>query len=171
MFSHYYVFRLPDDVWLVDLDANRISGPSNAERDSCNFVPALPEPEASVLRNHLKQVDNLVAWNLPQSTAADSKGLSGKKLNVCKSDYYYYLLYHHVCVHIVGPVINHVVCLAFSSTTQNAQLELLSYTVYTALLSPSPNKCIQLTPQLLFWKPAYSRGTYEWEMCICVFAI
>lgn len=48
--------RLPEDVWLVDLDANRISGPSNAERDSCNFVPALPEPEASVLRNHLKQV-------------------------------------------------------------------------------------------------------------------
>ncbi|CAL8079643.1 unnamed protein product [Orchesella dallaii] len=49
-------FRLPEDVWLVDLDANRISGPSNAERDSCNFVPALPEPEASVLRNHLKQL-------------------------------------------------------------------------------------------------------------------
>ena len=48
--------RLPEDVWLVDLDANRISGPTNAERDSCDFVPALPEPEASVLRNHLKQV-------------------------------------------------------------------------------------------------------------------
>ena len=48
--------RLPDDVWLVDLDSNKITGPTTAERDSCDFVPALPEPEASVLRNHLKQV-------------------------------------------------------------------------------------------------------------------
>jgi len=48
--------RLPDDVWLVDLDSNRISGPTTAERDSCDFVPALPETEAAVLRTHLKHV-------------------------------------------------------------------------------------------------------------------
>lgn len=48
--------RLPDDIWLVDLDANKISGPKSVERDSCDFIPALPEPEISVLRNHLKQV-------------------------------------------------------------------------------------------------------------------
>ncbi|XP_021954472.1 MAP kinase-activating death domain protein isoform X3 [Folsomia candida] len=48
-------FRLPEDIWLVDLDANKISGPKSVERDSCDFIPALPEPECSVLRNHLKQ--------------------------------------------------------------------------------------------------------------------
>ncbi len=62
------MLRLPDDVWLVDLDANRITGPSTAERDSCDFVPALPEPEASVLRNHLKQVDLNLASPLTQNT-------------------------------------------------------------------------------------------------------
>ncbi|KAG8235676.1 hypothetical protein J437_LFUL015734, partial [Ladona fulva] len=43
-------FRLPDDVWLVDLDSNKITMPSNAEE-----IPPLPEPEGSILKNHLKQ--------------------------------------------------------------------------------------------------------------------
>ncbi|XP_054153734.1 MAP kinase-activating death domain protein-like isoform X2 [Oppia nitens] len=43
-------FRLPDDVWLVDLDANKIVKPSAVED-----IPPLPEPEATVLKNHLKQ--------------------------------------------------------------------------------------------------------------------
>ncbi|XP_033910096.3 MAP kinase-activating death domain protein-like isoform X27 [Acipenser ruthenus] len=43
-------FRMPDDVWLVDLDTNKVTVPSNAE-----FLPVFPEPEASELKKHLKQ--------------------------------------------------------------------------------------------------------------------
>lgn len=43
-----WIFRLPDDVWLVDLDSNKlISGYE---------IPPLPEPEGTILKNHLKQV-------------------------------------------------------------------------------------------------------------------
>jgi hypothetical protein len=40
-------FRLPDDVWLVDLDSNKLT--------SAQEIPALPEPEGTILKNHLKQ--------------------------------------------------------------------------------------------------------------------
>ncbi|XP_042616183.1 MAP kinase-activating death domain protein-like isoform X31 [Cyprinus carpio] len=43
-------FKVPDDVWLVDLDCNKVIVPSNAE-----LLPPLPEPEASELKKHLKQ--------------------------------------------------------------------------------------------------------------------
>ncbi|XP_074005992.1 MAP kinase-activating death domain protein isoform X28 [Numenius arquata] len=43
-------FKMPDDVWLIDLDTNRVIVPTNAEP-----LPALPEPEASELKKHLKQ--------------------------------------------------------------------------------------------------------------------
>nr|XP_021333558.1 MAP kinase-activating death domain protein isoform X8 [Danio rerio] len=44
-------FKMPDDVWLVDLDCNKVIVPSNAE-----LLPPLPEPEASELKKHLKQL-------------------------------------------------------------------------------------------------------------------
>ncbi|NXJ78311.1 MADD protein, partial [Trogon melanurus] len=43
-------FKMPDDVWLIDLDTNRVIVPTNAES-----LPSLPEPEASELKKHLKQ--------------------------------------------------------------------------------------------------------------------
>ncbi|XP_059831332.1 MAP kinase-activating death domain protein isoform X5 [Hypanus sabinus] len=43
-------FKMPDDVWLVDLDANKVIAPTNAE-----LLPLMPEPEASELKKHLKQ--------------------------------------------------------------------------------------------------------------------
>ncbi|XP_050969609.1 MAP kinase-activating death domain protein isoform X43 [Labeo rohita] len=43
-------FKMPDDVWLVDLDCNKVIVPTNAE-----LLPPLPEPEASELKKHLKQ--------------------------------------------------------------------------------------------------------------------
>nr|XP_027314628.1 MAP kinase-activating death domain protein isoform X30 [Anas platyrhynchos] len=43
-------FKMPDDVWLIDLDTNKVIVPTNAES-----LPALPEPEASELKKHLKQ--------------------------------------------------------------------------------------------------------------------
>nr|XP_023015235.1 MAP kinase-activating death domain protein [Leptinotarsa decemlineata] len=45
-------FKLPDDVWLVDLDSNKLVCPYE--------IPALPEPEGTILKNHLKQaISNL----------------------------------------------------------------------------------------------------------------
>ncbi|XP_058439834.1 MAP kinase-activating death domain protein isoform X22 [Marmota monax] len=43
-------FKMPDDVWLVDLDSNRVIAPTNAE-----LLPILPEPESLELKKHLKQ--------------------------------------------------------------------------------------------------------------------
>ncbi|KAM8807544.1 MAP kinase-activating death domain protein isoform 3-T3 [Eudromia elegans] len=43
-------FKMPDDVWLIDLDSNKVIVPTNAES-----LPSLPEPEASELKKHLKQ--------------------------------------------------------------------------------------------------------------------
>ncbi|KAM4845533.1 MAP kinase-activating death domain protein isoform 10-T10 [Thomomys bottae] len=43
-------FKMPDDVWLVDLDSNRVIAPTNAE-----MLPVLPEPESLELKKHLKQ--------------------------------------------------------------------------------------------------------------------
>nr|XP_033784548.1 MAP kinase-activating death domain protein isoform X7 [Geotrypetes seraphini] len=43
-------FKIPDDVWLVDLDTNKVIVPSNAE-----LLPLLPEPEVLELKKHLKQ--------------------------------------------------------------------------------------------------------------------
>ncbi|XP_057408671.1 MAP kinase-activating death domain protein isoform X28 [Balaenoptera acutorostrata] len=43
-------FKMPDDVWLVDLDSSRVIAPTNAE-----LLPILPEPESLELKKHLKQ--------------------------------------------------------------------------------------------------------------------
>uniref|UniRef100_A0A672JE11 MAP kinase-activating death domain protein n=1 Tax=Salarias fasciatus TaxID=181472 RepID=A0A672JE11_SALFA len=43
-------FKMPDDVWLVDLDSSKVIAPTNAE-----ILPPLPEPEAIELKKHLKQ--------------------------------------------------------------------------------------------------------------------
>lgn len=45
-------YRLPDDIWLVDLDSNKLTPPSGCNEE----IPALPEPEGTILKNHLKQV-------------------------------------------------------------------------------------------------------------------
>ncbi|KAL4225762.1 hypothetical protein ACF0H5_016451 [Mactra antiquata] len=45
-------FTFPEDVWLVDLDSNKITSPSGGGN---NELPPMPEPEGSVLKNHLKQ--------------------------------------------------------------------------------------------------------------------
>lgn len=43
-------FKLPDDVWLIDLDANKLIKPTGVDD-----LPPLPEPDGTILRNHLKQ--------------------------------------------------------------------------------------------------------------------
>lgn len=54
MYKHF-INRLPDDIWLVDLDATKLTGPTGNDQD----LPPLPEPESSALKNHLKQVFSL----------------------------------------------------------------------------------------------------------------
>ncbi|XP_059387313.1 MAP kinase-activating death domain protein-like isoform X27 [Carassius carassius] len=70
-------FKMPDDVWLVDLDCNKVIAPSNAE-----FLPPLPEPEASELKKHLKQcLVRLTVITQKQIFASDSKALASMSLN------------------------------------------------------------------------------------------
>ncbi|XP_061705886.1 MAP kinase-activating death domain protein isoform X1 [Cydia pomonella] len=52
-------FRLPDDIWLVDLDATKLCAPSGNDHE----LPPLPEPEGSVLKSHLKQAMHLMDNN------------------------------------------------------------------------------------------------------------
>ena len=46
--------RVPDDVWMVDLDSATVTPPSNPHAD--NTIPPLPEQEGKVLKVQLKQV-------------------------------------------------------------------------------------------------------------------
>uniref|UniRef100_A0A8C7GXC3 MAP kinase-activating death domain protein n=1 Tax=Oncorhynchus kisutch TaxID=8019 RepID=A0A8C7GXC3_ONCKI len=63
-------FKMPDDVWLVDLDCNKVKAPTNAEH-----LPLLPEPESTELKKHLKQV-NIACRNIPDSTIFSGRSLS-----------------------------------------------------------------------------------------------
>ena len=47
-----FLFRLPEDVWLVDLDSGKLVPSMKYEE-----VPKFSEPECGILRNHLKQVN------------------------------------------------------------------------------------------------------------------
>ncbi|XP_055572935.1 MAP kinase-activating death domain protein isoform X18 [Falco biarmicus] len=70
-------FKMPDDVWLIDLDTNRVIVPTNAES-----LPALPEPEASELKKHLKQcLVSMTAITQKQLLTPDKKALASMSLN------------------------------------------------------------------------------------------
>ncbi|XP_059578820.1 MAP kinase-activating death domain protein isoform X2 [Alligator mississippiensis] len=70
-------FKMPDDVWLVDLDTNKVIVPTNAE-----LLPILPEPEASELKKHLKQcLVSMTAITQQQLLTPDNKALASMSLN------------------------------------------------------------------------------------------
>ncbi|KAB5525928.1 hypothetical protein PHYPO_G00145850 [Pangasianodon hypophthalmus] len=70
-------FKMPDDVWLVDLDCNKVIAPNNAE-----ILPPLPEPEATELKKHLKQcLVRLTVITQKQIFASDTKALASMSLN------------------------------------------------------------------------------------------
>ncbi|XP_067413809.1 MAP kinase-activating death domain protein [Emydura macquarii macquarii] len=70
-------FKMPDDVWLVDLDTNKVIAPTNAES-----LPVLPEPEALELKKHLKQcLVSMTAITQQQLLTPDNKALASMSLN------------------------------------------------------------------------------------------
>ncbi|XP_074961503.1 MAP kinase-activating death domain protein isoform X3 [Phalacrocorax aristotelis] len=69
-------FKMPDDVWLIDLDTNRVIIPTNAES-----LPALPEPEASELKKHLKQCLVSMTTITQKQLLAPDKALASMSLN------------------------------------------------------------------------------------------
>ncbi|XP_060619277.2 MAP kinase-activating death domain protein isoform X22 [Anolis sagrei] len=70
-------FKMPDDVWLVDLDTNKVIVPTNAE-----LLPVLPEPEVLELKKHLKQcLVSMTAITQQQLLTPDKKALASMSLN------------------------------------------------------------------------------------------
>ncbi|XP_069575942.1 MAP kinase-activating death domain protein isoform X9 [Brachyistius frenatus] len=73
-------FKIPDDVWLVDLDSSKVIAPTNAE-----ILPPLPEPEALELKKHLKQVMpclvRLTVITQKQIFSSENKALASMSLN------------------------------------------------------------------------------------------
>ncbi|XP_054627056.1 MAP kinase-activating death domain protein isoform X11 [Dunckerocampus dactyliophorus] len=70
-------FKIPDDVWLVDLDSSKVMAPTNAE-----ILPPLPEPEAGELKKHLKQcLLRLTVITQKQIFSCDNKALASMSLN------------------------------------------------------------------------------------------
>ncbi|XP_024151075.1 MAP kinase-activating death domain protein isoform X7 [Oryzias melastigma] len=70
-------FKMPDDVWLVDLDSSKVIVPTNAES-----LPPLPEPEAGELKKHLKQcLVRLTVITQKQIFSSEHKALASMSLN------------------------------------------------------------------------------------------
>uniref|UniRef100_A0A672JCI2 MAP kinase-activating death domain protein n=1 Tax=Salarias fasciatus TaxID=181472 RepID=A0A672JCI2_SALFA len=70
-------FKMPDDVWLVDLDSSKVIAPTNAE-----ILPPLPEPEAIELKKHLKQcLVRLTVITQKQIFSSENKALASMSLN------------------------------------------------------------------------------------------
>ncbi|XP_041795147.1 MAP kinase-activating death domain protein isoform X6 [Chelmon rostratus] len=70
-------FKMPDDVWLVDLDSSKVIAPTSAE-----ILPPLPEPEAGELKKHLKQcLVRLTVITQKQIFSSENKALASMSLN------------------------------------------------------------------------------------------
>ncbi|XP_028298777.1 MAP kinase-activating death domain protein isoform X4 [Gouania willdenowi] len=70
-------FKMPDDLWLVDLDSSKVIAPTNAE-----ILPPLPEPEAAELKKHLKQcLLRLTVITQKQIFSSENKALASMSLH------------------------------------------------------------------------------------------
>ncbi|GAV00192.1 hypothetical protein RvY_11076 [Ramazzottius varieornatus] len=75
---------IPDDVWLVDLDANKMYGPSSGED-----IPPLPEMEGSTLRSHIEQAIRVM--NSDQDSGLNlEEGQPGQKVPAVQEGGYGY---------------------------------------------------------------------------------
>lgn len=50
--------RFPKDVWIVDLDSNKITPPIVVNRE--DTIPPLPKSESIILKNNLKTVNIII---------------------------------------------------------------------------------------------------------------
>jgi hypothetical protein len=50
--------RFPKDVWIIDLDSNKITPPITVNREDA--IPPLPKSESITLKNNLKSVTLLI---------------------------------------------------------------------------------------------------------------
>lgn len=66
-FKFKYNFTLPNDVWIVDLDANKVKKPPNVED-----LPPLPEYEGSILVQNLQKILNSMSILDANNATADS---------------------------------------------------------------------------------------------------
>ena len=61
--KHNKINIIPDDVWMVDLDAATIKPPTNPSTEQT--IPQLPQPEGDILKTNLKQVKSICEyWNI-----------------------------------------------------------------------------------------------------------
>ena len=72
-------FRLPNDVWLIDLDANRVIKPEVADE-----LPPLPEPENTILTNQLKAA--LQIMSNTSSTNSSRQGANQTQQHIFEND-------------------------------------------------------------------------------------
>ncbi|KAG9510561.1 MAP kinase-activating death domain protein [Fragariocoptes setiger] len=59
-FKFKSAFKLPDDVWLVDLDSNKVKQPKGVED-----LPPLPEPDGPILIQNLQKILHSMAGSEP----------------------------------------------------------------------------------------------------------
>ncbi|XP_017488133.1 PREDICTED: MAP kinase-activating death domain protein isoform X4 [Rhagoletis zephyria] len=72
-------FRLPDDIWVVDLDSTKLTPPTGGYDE----IPPLPEPEGTILKNHLKQAMQLMdeaGLGALSSMSASNQAISAQQL-------------------------------------------------------------------------------------------
>ncbi|XP_033150266.1 MAP kinase-activating death domain protein [Drosophila busckii] len=72
-------FRLPDDIWVVDLDSTKLTPPTGGYDE----IPPLPEPEGTILKNHLKQAMQLMdeaGLGALTSMSANNQAVSSQQL-------------------------------------------------------------------------------------------
>lgn len=76
-------FRLPDDIWLIDLDSNKITPPTGTSEE----IPPLPEPEGTILKNHLRQaLSSLSGPTQPQAPNQPSTTTPRELVNMLRKE-------------------------------------------------------------------------------------
>ncbi|KYQ46314.1 MAP kinase-activating death domain protein [Trachymyrmex zeteki] len=119
-------FKMPDDIWLVDLDSNKITAPGALGEDN---LPPLPEPEGTILKNHLKQAMQL----MDQVGSGAMASLSGPPLP--PQDISMRLSFQAPSRR--ESATSHLSSLSVASTKHRPSIEQCSHVQHTPLNSPS----------------------------------
>lgn len=76
-------FTLPNDVWIVDLDANRVKKPSNVED-----LPPLPDYEGNILIQNLQKILDSMSRGVDSSVQESFSDIRMSSNTGCKSSIY-----------------------------------------------------------------------------------